>query len=421
MQCLFHFRTMWVVLPALAFLMTGCHKPVEQEEKIPAVTYMEVDARPLTLTRKLSGRVVAFQVAEVRPQVGGIIKERVFTEGADVVAGELLYQIDPALYQASFNNAKAELARVEANLVSARLLAQRYAKLIHTHAISKQDYDDAVAARDQAAAAVEAAKQALETARINLDYTQVTAPVSGRIGRSLITPGALATQHQASPLATIQQLNPVYVDVTQSSIELLRLRRDLSAGRLRSSGKDAAKVRLLLEDGSPYIRNMTDEESTEKPDWIEGDLLFSDVTIDQSTGSVTLRITIENPQQVLLPGMYVHAVLEEGIKEEAIRIPQKTVMRDTRGNPYVYVLTTADANEKSGAGPAVTCSASRRHITLDRDYENQWLVAAGLKKGEWILVDGFQKIQSDRNVAATRVNSQKTGDVLEIADAGARR
>ncbi len=344
--------------------------------------------------------------------MGGIIKERLFEEGSDVTAGQVLYRIDPALYQAAYNNAKAELARAEANLASARNLAQRYAKIVKTNAISRQDYDDAVAAHNQAKATVEAARQALETAKINLGYTKVTAPVSGRIGRSFVTPGALATQNQADPLATIQQLDRVYVDLTQSNTELLKLRRSLAAGRLRSSGPDSAKVKLLLEDGSPYTANLTGVENGGEPEWVEGTLLFSDVTIDQSTGAVALRAVFANPRNILLPGMYVRAVLEEGVRENALLVPQKTVMRDTRGEPYVYVLTR-DAGEGRGETRRLDgCEyyVARRSVTIDRDYRNNWLVTAGLAEGDLLLVDGQQKIRPGAVVVGRNLETSAFAD-----------
>lgn len=396
-----------VLFAALAIAcvyLSGCSGEKAAAPAAPHVRYMPVTGEPLTLTRELPGRVVAFQVSEVRPQVGGIIKERLFEEGTDVAEGQALYQIDPAIYLSSYNNAKAELARTEANYASARMLAQRYAKIVKTNAISKQDYDDAVAAHNQAKAAVDAAKQAVETARINLGYTKVTSPVSGRIGRSFVTPGALATQNQATPLATVQQLDRVYVDVTQSSTELLRLRRAFDAGRLRSSGPDSVKVKLLLEDNSPYARNATAVEKGTEPEWIEGTLLFSEATIDQSTGAVTLRATFDNPGKVLLPGMYVRAVLEEGVRENAVLVPQKSVMRDTRGAPFVYVLR----KESSGDAVATQQLADgdyyvvRRNITIDRDHKNNWLVTAGLAEGDLLLVDGLQKARPGTVVSATR-------------------
>lgn len=395
--------TAFGALALVIMAVAGCNdKTAQGPRQLTEVRYLAVSGEELTLTRELPGRVVAFQVSEVRPQVGGIIKERLFVEGSDVTAGQVLYQIDPAIYEAAYNNAKAELARSQANLDSARLLAQRYAKIVKTNAISKQDHDDAVAAHNQARATVEAARQALETARINLSYTKVTAPVSGRIGRSYVTPGALATQNQADPLALVQQLSQVYVDVTQSNTELLKLRRALAAGRLRSGGPDSARVRLLLEDGSPYAKNITGAENGEEPEWIEGTLLFSEVSIDQSTGAVTLRATFDNASNILLPGMYVRAVLEEGVRENALLVPQKAVMRDTRGNPYVYVLTREKPDQTGQVvGQAVEQAVSlgnddeyfvaRRSIAIDRNYNNNWLVTGGLGEGDLLLVDGLQK------------------------------
>ena len=395
------------IVAMLCMVLAGCEEPKAQGPTSPEVRFVTLTGEELTLTRELPGRVAAFQVSEVRPQVGGIIKERLFEEGSDVTAGQVLYQIDPAIYEAAYNNAKAELARTQANLVSARLLAQRYATIVKSNAISKQDYDDAVAAHNQAKAAVEAARQAVTTAEINLGYTKVTAPVSGRIGRSFVTPGALATQNQADPLATVQQLGKVYVDVTQSNTELLKLRRALAAGRLRSSGPDSAKVRLLLEDGTPYAANVVGMENGDAPKWVEGTLLFSDVTIDQSTGAVTLRATFDNPENMLLPGMYVRAVLEEGIRENAVLVPQKSVMRDTRGMPYVFVLSKE--GEKT-AEAAQTLNGSeyyvaRRDIAIDRDYKNNWLVTSGLEAGDLLLVDGIQKTRPGGIVVGTRLET----------------
>lgn len=394
----------YAALAMLCLFLAACDKAAPAAQKPPQVSFMTVEGGQLALTRELPGRVVAFKVSEVRPQVGGIIKERLFEEGTDVTEGQALYQIDPAVYEAAYNSAKAELNRAEANLASARMLARRYATIVKTNAISKQDYDDAVAAHNQAAATVESARQSLETARINLGYTTITAPVSGRIGRSFVTPGALATQNQTTPLATVQQLDKVYVDVTQSGTELLKLRRALAAGRLKSSGEDSARVRLVLEDGSPYARNVTGAENGEEPQWIEGTLLFSEATIDQSTGAVTLRATFDNLQKILLPGMYVRAVLEEGVRENAVLVPQKTVMRDTRGNPYVYVLTRENTAEGQAAAEGEYVVA-RRSIIIDRDYHNSWLVAGGLQAGDLLLVDGQQKARPGIVVSAAPIET----------------
>ena len=290
----------------------------------PEVAVMVVKPERVALTTELAGRTSAYLIAEVRPQVGGIIQKRLFTEGSDVKAGEVLYQIDPATYQAAYDSAKAALARAEANLIPVRLKAERYRELVKINAVSKQDYDDASAALKQAEADVEAGKAALETARINLAYTRVTAPISGRIGRSSVTDGALVTASQPAALATIQQLGSMYVDVTQSSAELLRLKQNLASGLLKSSGAAQARVKLLLEDGSAYP--------------LPGTLKFSEVTVDQSTGSITLRAIFPNPKQTLLPGMFVRAILEEGVNEQAILVPQRGVTRNPAGNAMVMVV-----------------------------------------------------------------------------------
>lgn len=364
-------------LLTLLAVLSGCGAD-QPPKQTPSVRYMITAQEEVCLTNELPGRISAFMVSEVRPQVSGIIKERMFEEGADVEAGQVLYRIDPALYEAAYNNAKAELARVEANAVATRNLAKRYNKLVQTGAISKQEYDDAVAAAGQSNAQVSSAKEALETARINLGYTQVTAPVSGRIGRSFFTPGALVTQNQPAPLATVQQLDYVYVDITQSSTELLKLQRARAEGLIKSSGPNSSKVKLLLEDGSPYAFT----NASGKQEWLEGDLLFSDVTIDQSTGAVTLRAKFKNEHNILLPGMYVRAVLEEGVKENAILVPQKTVNRDGRGRAQVYVLSKENPNKEAGNQKGQQTSETPqelaeneyyilpRNIVVDRDYKN---------------------------------------------------
>lgn len=414
-----YFRTNALVL--LFFLpiamLVGCGKDGPQAPPAMEVKYVVVKGQPLRLSMELPGRVSAFMVSEVRPQVSGILKNRFFNEGADVVEGQPLYQIDPALYQAAYDSAKATLARAQANLTSARLLAQRYAEIVKVDAISKQEYDDAKAAYEQIKAEVDAAKAALETARINLGYTQVIAPVSGRIGPSFQTPGALVTQNQPTPLATVQQLSPVYVDVTQSNAEMLKLRRAFAAGRLRSSGPESAKVRLKLEDGSPYAKNFAQTAMTQETEWIEGDLLFSDVTIEQSTGVVTIRAKFDNPDTILLPGMYVRAILEEGLKDQSILIPQRTVMRDPRNNPYVYVLSkekpvlniqttiqAAPKAEDTPPDPALEADqyyVIQRPVVIDRDYQNQWLINSGLQAGDMVMTDGLIKVRPGMVVKAS--------------------
>lgn len=396
--------------------IAGCSAEAQPLPQAPRVNYIVASEQEVTLTTELPGRISALMVSEVRPQVGGIIKERLFEEGTDVEAGQVLYQIDPSLYEAAYNNAKAELARVEANAVATRNLANRYAQLLQTGAISKQEYDDARASAGQSNAQIASAKEAVETARINLSYTKVTAPVSGRIGRSFYTPGALATQNQANPLATIQQLDYVYVDITQSSTDYLNLQRARAEGLLKSSGKDSTKVKLYLEDGSPYA--FTDKNG--EMEWIEGDLLFSDVTIDQTTGAITLRAKFKNDYNILLPGMYVRAKLEEGVREGAIIVPQKTIARDARGNATAYVLTKnkpimpGAAETASGeAAPEETLAAdeyyiSTRDITLERNFENNWIVKDGLLPGDRLATDGLLKLRAGQKVIGVEVNQETT-------------
>ncbi|MDR0933702.1 MAG: efflux RND transporter periplasmic adaptor subunit, partial [Burkholderiaceae bacterium] len=329
----------WGVVFAAVMSLTGCKEEAAPAPQNVRVTYLVTRADRVPLVTELPGRVSAYMVSEVRPQVSGIIQKRLFEEGSDVKEGQQLYQIDPSLFQAAYNSAKAELAKAKANVVAARLLAERYSKIVGIKAVSKQEYDDAVAARDQAVAAVDATAQAVETARINLEYTKVLSPVSGRISRSFVTPGALVTQNQPDPLSTVQQLTPVYVDVTQSSTELLKLRRELAAGQIQAGANRGAKIKLKLEDGSPYVRIAGSGEAGAEPEWVLGELQFSDVTIEQNTGVVSVRATFDNPDTILLPGMYVRAVIEEGVREGAIMAPQKAVMRDMKNRTLVYVLT----------------------------------------------------------------------------------
>ena len=328
----------------------------------------------VALTTELSGRTSAQMVAEVRPQVSGIIQKRVFVEGSDVKAGQVLYQIDPASFQAAYASAKAVQGKAEATLGSVRLKAERYQDLVKIKAVSQQDNDDAQASLKLAEAELAAAKAAVETARINLAYTKVVAPISGRIGRSTVTDGALVTANQAGALATIQQLGTMYVDVTQSSAELLKLRQNLASGQLkRDSATAQAKVKLLLEDGSTYP--------------LPGMLKFSEVTVDQSTGSITLRATFPNPKQVLLPGMFVRALLEEGVDEQAILVPQRGVTRNPKGDAMVMVV---GAEEK----------VEPRVIQVVRTVGENWLVSDGLKPGDRVILEGLQKARPGTPVKA---------------------
>jgi len=354
----------------------GCGKeqsPATQAAGPPEVGVIVVKPQSVTLTTELPGRTSAHLVAEVRPQVGGIIQKRLFTEGSDVKAGQVLYQINPASYRAAFASARAAQARAEANLIPARLKEQRFRDLVKIKAVSQQDYDDAHAALKQAEAELASSKAAVETASINLAYTRVTAPISGRIGRSSVTDGALVTASQPAALATIQQLSSMYVDVTQSSAEMLTLKKHLSSGLLKNGGSAQAKVRLLLEDGSAYP--------------LPGTLKFSEVTVEQSTGSLTLRAIFPNPKQLLLPGMFVRAILEEGVNDQAILVPQRGVTRKPDGNAAVMVV---------GAGEQV----EQRVITVERTIGDNWLVSDGLKPGDRVILEGIQKAKPGTPVKA---------------------
>jgi membrane fusion protein (multidrug efflux system) len=330
----------------------------------------------VTLTSELPGRTSAHLVSEVRPQVGGIVKARLFQEGGYVRAGQALYQIDPATYQAAYNSAAAGLAQAQATATAARLKAERYKGLVEINAVSKQDNDDAQAAALTANANIAAQKAAVDSARINLGYTRVLAPISGRIGKSSVTPGALVTASQATALATVQDLSKIYVDLTQSSTEMLKLQRDLATGQLGRSG--SAQVTLKLEDGSTYP--------------ISGRLEFSDVTVDPTTGSVGLRATFDNPNGVLLPGMYVRAVLGKGVANDGMLIPQAAVSRDPKGAATVLVV-----GAKGGAEPRV--------ITTSQTIGDKWLVTSGLKPGDQVIVEGLQKVRPGAPVKAAVITT----------------
>ncbi|MEA1926978.1 MAG: efflux RND transporter periplasmic adaptor subunit, partial [Candidatus Auribacterota bacterium] len=332
----------------------------------PEVSVVTMKPERVVLTTELPGRTAAYRVAEIRPQVNGLILKRAFKEGSDVKAGELLYQIDPALYQAAYNQAKAAVAMAGANLPALRSREERFKKLVANRALGQQDYDDALAALLRMEAQLESSQAALESAKINLSYTPIKAPISGRIGRSGVTEGALVMAYQPVPLATIQQLDPIYVDVTQSTTELLRLRRRLEDGRLTHDGTSQNKVRLILEDGTVYP--------------LEGTLEFRDITVDPTTDSVILRVVVPNPDSALLPGMFVRAVLKEGVKEEAILVPQPGVSRNQKGEPFALVV---DAGEK----------VDQRILTLDQAIGDRWLVCSGLNPGDRVIVEGVQKVR----------------------------
>ncbi len=332
----------------------------------PEVAITVVQPTPVVLTQELPGRTSPCLVAEVRPQVGGIVKKRFFVEGADVKAGDVLYEIDPDPYRAAYASAKAGLARAEANVTSIRSKVERYKELAPIDAVSRQDLDDASAALQQALADIEANKAALEAARINLAYTRVTAPISGRIGRSNVTVGALASVNQLIAFSTIHQLDPIFVDVTESSANWLQLKRKIAAGRVRNDGPGQTRVKLLLEDGTPYP--------------LEGTLKFSEVAVDQTTGSFVLRVVFPNPQRMLLPGMYVRAIVQEGVQEGAILVPQQAVSRDPKGNAVAMIV--------DGSG-----KVAPRMLTIDRALGDKWLVSSGVAPGDKVIVEGLQKVR----------------------------
>ena len=332
----------------------------------PDVGVVTLQVAPVTLTTELPGRTGPFETSDVRPQVGGIIIARTFTEGAQVKAGQVLYQIDPSPFRAAYDQARAQLASAQANVLSLQLKAERYADLVKIDAVSKQDYDDALAGARQAAAAVDQQRAAAETARINLGWATISAPISGRIGVSTVTRGALVTPGQAAALTTIQRLDPIYVDVTQSSGDLLKLRRALAAGQLNSGGPATATVSLRLEDGSTYP--------------LQGKLQFTDVTVDPSSGAVTLRALFPNPQGLLLPGMFVRAVVEEGVAPNGLLAPQQGVSRDEKGLPVALVV---DA----------TGHAQQRQVQTDGAVGNQWLIRSGLAPGDHLIVEGLQNVK----------------------------
>ncbi len=361
-------------LLAAGILLNGCSdKGKGGPPPPPEVSVVTIQTKPVPITTELPGRTSAHLIAEVRPQVDGIIQKRFFTEGANVRAGQVLFQIDASLYQAAFDNAKASLARSEANLSTIQLKAARLKELLAEKAVSQQDYDDAAAALKQTLADIQFGKASVEAARINLQHTTITAPISGRIGRSNFTEGALVTTHQPQPLATIQQLDPMYIDVTQSTAEILRLRRQLQEGRLEISKKNLDGVRLILEDNLEYP-------------WT-GTLQFQDITVDPTTGSVILRMVFPNPKGILLPGMFIRTVIQEGINKQAILVPQQGVFRDPKGNPFTLVVARNGKTEQ-------------KPLTLDRAIGDAWLVSSGLAPGDRVIVEGTLKVKPGMIVKA---------------------
>lgn len=362
------------LLLALPLLWLGCSqqsKPTKSAMTVEVGTYT-LSAQNVTLTRELPGRTKATLSSELRPQVGGIIQARFFEEGAFVKKDALLYQIDPSSYQAAFEEAKATLQNAKALVESTRLKSERYADLVKIDGVSKQDMEDAKASYLQAVASVEAKKAALQTARINLEYTKIKAPISGRIGTSSVTVGALVTANQTTALATIRTLDPIYVDLTQSSTQLLKLRALLEQQGIKQG---STKLALKLEDGSMYKQN--------------GTLQFQEIAVDESTGSVTLRATFPNPDGVLLPGMYVRTLVDEAVNSAAILVPQQAIQRDPKGNATAFIVTADNKVEK-------------RVVVTERAIGDTWLVNSGLNAGDRVIVEGVNKV--------------RVGDVVRVVD-----
>jgi membrane fusion protein (multidrug efflux system) len=366
-----------VALPVLGLTASlvacgrGPETPPQGAGTVP-VTVVTLREQPVVLSRDLPGRTSAFRIAEVRPQVDGIVEKRLFTEGALVSAGQPLYQLDDATYRADYGVAKASLARAEATLEAARLRARRSAELVKTGLVSAQDDDNAVAALHQAEADVAAGKAGLQAATVVLEHARIRSPIAGRIGKSAVTEGALVTEHQEAPLATVQQLDPMYVDLTQSSTELLQLRRELAEGRLEEGR--SAPVTILLEDGSSYSH--------------AGTLAFADVTVDPGTGRYSLRVQVPNPEHALLPGMYVRAVIRSGVRPQGLLVPQQGIARDPKGHASALVVGKDDKVEV-------------RPVQVSRTIGDQWLVDGGLAAGDRVIVAGLQKVQPGMPVQAT--------------------
>ncbi|HEY8966357.1 MAG TPA: efflux RND transporter periplasmic adaptor subunit [Candidatus Methylacidiphilales bacterium] len=375
----------FLLLAALgvAAFLAGCNDAAKQQAAPPPpppaeVSVVTLKAQSVTLTTDLAGRTSPYEIAEVRPQVGGVLQDRLFEEGAEVAAGQPLYQIDPAPYKAALDNATASRDRAKATIESSRNLARRNQNLVNAGAVSKQEAEDAAATQHQAEADLAAAEAAVRTAQINLDYARILSPIAGRTGRSLVTKGALVTANQANALVVIQRLDPIYVDIVQPSAQLLRLRRAVDSGAIKSGGDGSAAADLLLEDGSDY--------------GLQGKLQFSEVTVDEGTGSVTLRAVFPNPKRLLLPGMFVHARIREGVAENALLVPQRAVTYNPKGDATAMVV---DGDGK----------AALRVVKIDRAVGNAWLVHpgpdSGLQAGDRVIVEGLQKAPPGAPVHAT--------------------
>lgn len=370
-----------MLIPLLVtFVLGACSRSadVPAPKAAAEVGTVTVKPEPQSVSTELPGRTVAYLTADIRPQISGIIQRRLFTEGANVKQGQALYQIDPATYQAAHDSAKASLSKAEATLRASKLKAERYIELNKIDAVSKQDNDDAQSVLSENQAALEVARAALKTAAINLGFTRIAAPISGRIETSTVTPGALVVAQQSVALTTIQKIDPIYVDVTQSSVDVLRMRRELASGNIKAIGRDEAPVKLVLEDGSVYPN--------------QGKLKFSGLSVNTGTGMITLRAEFPNPDGILLPGMYVRAQLEEAVDETAILVPQKAVTRDATGAATVLILSDAGKVE-------------RRALTVGRAIGNRWWVNAGLQAGDKVIVDGLQKIRAGDSVRAVDMSA----------------
>ncbi|MFP3996517.1 efflux RND transporter periplasmic adaptor subunit [Pseudomonas capeferrum] len=361
------------LLAFLSISLAGCGDSNEQEEKTPAphVRVETLQLQPLAISSELSGRILAPRTAEVRARVAGVVLKRVYREGSDVKQGDVLFLIDPAPFKADHDSARATLAKAQANLYQARLQEQRYRELVDEKAVSRQEYDNARASFLQADAEVSEAKAALERARLNLGYATVTAPISGRIGRALVTEGALVGQNESTPLATIQQLDPIHADVTQSTRELNALRRALRAGELQQVGDGQARATLIQDDGSAYP--------------LPGKLLFSDISVDPSTNQITLRSEFPNPDLDLLPGSYVRVRLEQAVQPKGLSVPQRAILRDSAGVPKVLVVDPQ-------------ARISDRQVVLGNAQGDRWVVSEGLAPGEQVVIEGLQHVKAGDQV-----------------------
>ncbi|MEI6056168.1 MAG: efflux RND transporter periplasmic adaptor subunit [Lentisphaerota bacterium] len=351
----------------LIISINGCgpRKP-SPTARTPEVAVITIKKEIVVISTELPGRTSAYLTAEVRPQIGGIIQKRIFEEGAEVRTGDLLYQIDPAPYQAIYDKSKAEFEMAEARIVPIKYKFERNKTLIKTHSISQQDFEISEADLYTAQADIQAAKAAVEIAKINLDYTNLKAPITGRIGRSDVTVGALVTMNNPTPLATIQQINPIFVDVVQSSADLLHFKQDIAEGFIKKLDEKKLKAKLFFEDGSLYP--------------LEGEMKFRDISVDQGTGSFIMRIVFPNSEYALLPGMYVRVMIEIGTVENAILVPHQSVSRDMKGLPIAFVVDSSDKVEE-------------RSLVIDRSMGDKWLVKEGLKTGDRLIMEGFQRMR----------------------------